>query len=166
MGQARWQPASKHSQDTVVAGADPLENAVQPATGLWCLGTPVLGKLLVKQEIQNTGCIPRGLEHLAPVCPSAFHDQMGQCKGKNMTFVLGGVLLNGCVVTRAGVLAGARSVAGVGSSLRGSARACPAPTSVAAGRGTLHSGLGSHSLPRLAAADVLWLHAGVHHLPF
>lgn len=71
------------------------------------LGTPVLGKLLVKQDIQNTGCIPHGLEHPAPLGPSAFHGQMDQCKGKNMVFVLGGVLLIRCVVPRAGVPAGA-----------------------------------------------------------
>ena len=56
-------------------------------------GAPVLRRLLVKQEIQNTGCIRHGSEHPTPVCPGAFLDQMDQRKGKNGMFVLGGVLL-------------------------------------------------------------------------
>lgn len=88
------------------------------------LETPVLGKLLVKQEIQNTSCIPNGLGHPTPMCPSAFHDQMDQSKGRKMLFFLNGVLLNGC----AGVLAGAWSVSGLGSSLQGSACACHTTT--------------------------------------
>lgn len=38
LGQAGWQPASKHPQGTAVSGVGLLGNAVQPATGLWCTG--------------------------------------------------------------------------------------------------------------------------------
>lgn len=39
---------------------------------------PVLRRLLVKQEIQNTGCIHYGSGHPTPLCPGAFLDRMNQ----------------------------------------------------------------------------------------
>lgn len=131
------------------------------------LGTPVLGKLLVKQDTQNTGCAPHGLDHLAAMCPSACHGQVDQCKGKNMVFVLGGVLLSGCVVARAGVPPRRSLVCSRGGLLAPWFCSCLSGTHRRGRRARHAAPLGSapHSLPRLAAADALRLLAGVHHLP-
>lgn len=130
------------------------------------LGTPVLRKLLVEQEIRNTGCISHGLGHPAPVSKYLSRPDGPEQRQEY------GLCPWWCVTdwvrchSRAGVPTEAWSVAGLGSSLRGSARACHATTRAAAGDGTLHLSVSApDSLPRLAAADMLWLVAGAHHLP-